>query len=57
MCFTGIETQNFILKLREIFPWRETLLMDHRVKFNEKDVFYVKSMRFFVCLFCFCLFF
>ena len=39
MCFIKRETQNFILKFREIFPWRETGLMEHRMKSEEKPFF------------------
>ena len=40
MCFIEIETQNFILKFREIFPWRETVLRAYTMKSAEKPVFY-----------------
>ena len=36
MCFIKRETQIFIIKFREIFPWRETVLRAHRIKFDEK---------------------
>ena len=39
MCFIKRETQNFILKFREIFPWRETVLRAHGMKFDEKLFF------------------
>ena len=39
MCFIERETQNFILKFREIFPWRETVLRAHGMKSDEKPVF------------------
>ena len=37
------ETRNFILKFREIFLWRETVLKAHGMKSDEKPFF----MRFF----------
>ena len=39
MSFIVRETQNFILKLREIFPWRETVFRAHIVKSEEKLFF------------------
>ena len=39
MCFIERETQNFYLKFREIFLWRETLLRAYRIRFNEKPFF------------------
>ena len=39
MCFIEIETQNFIPKLREIFTQRETGLMAHGMKSEEKLFF------------------
>ena len=39
MCFIERETQNFILKFREIFLWRETVLRAHGMKSNEKPFF------------------
>ena len=36
MCFIERETQNFILKFREIFLWRETVLSPHGMKSVEK---------------------
>ena len=33
------ETQNFILKIREIFRWRETVLRTHGMKSDEKPFF------------------
>ena len=39
MCFIERETQNFILKFREIFPWRETVLRAHGMKSDEKPFF------------------
>ena len=36
MYFIERETQNFIIKFREIFPWRETVLMAHGMKSDEK---------------------
>ena len=36
MCFIERETQNFILKFRGIFLWRETVLRTHRMKSDEK---------------------
>ena len=34
MCLIERETQNFILKFSEIFPWRETVLKAHGMKSN-----------------------
>ena len=39
MCFIERETQNVILKLREIFLWRETVLRTHVMKSDEKLFF------------------
>ena len=39
MCFIDRETQNFILKLRKIFPWRETVLRAHGMKSDERPFF------------------
>ena len=39
MCFIEREARNFILKSREIFPWRETVLRAHRMKSDEKPFF------------------
>ena len=39
MCFIEREHQNFILKFREIFLWRETVLRAHRMKSDEKPFF------------------
>ena len=39
MFFTERETQNFIPKFREIFPWRETVLRAHGMKSDEKMFF------------------
>ena len=39
MCFIERETQNFILKFREIFLQRETMLRTHRMKSDEKPFF------------------
>ena len=39
MCFIERETQNSILKFREIFLWRETVLSAHGMKSDEKSVF------------------
>ena len=39
MCFIERETQNVILKLREIFLWRETVLRTHGMKSDEKLFF------------------
>ena len=36
MCSIERETENFILKFREIFLWRETVLMAHGMKSDEK---------------------
>ena len=36
MCFIERETHNFILKFREIFPWKETVLRAHGMKSDEK---------------------
>ena len=36
MCFIERETQNFILKFKEIFLWRETVLGAHGMKSDEK---------------------
>ena len=46
MCFIEKETQNFILKFREIFLWRETVLRAHGMKSDEKP-FSIKFMQFF----------
>ena len=39
MCFIERETWNFILKIREIFLWRETVLSAHEIKSDEKPFF------------------
>ena len=41
MCFVERETQNFIIKFREIFPWRKTVpsLSAHGMKSDEKLFF------------------
>ena len=39
MSFIERETQNFILKFREIFPWRKTVLRAHVMKSDEKPFF------------------
>ena len=39
MCFIEGETQNFILKFREVFLWRETMLRVHGMKSDEKLFF------------------
>ena len=39
MCFIEKESQNFILKSREIFPWRETVLRAHGMKSDKKLFF------------------
>ena len=39
MCFIERETQNFILKFREIFLQRETMLRTHGMKSDEKPFF------------------
>ena len=39
MCFIERETQNFKLKFREIFLWRETILRAHGMKSDEKPIF------------------
>ena len=39
MCLMERETQNFILKFREIFLWRETVLSAHGMKPDKKAVF------------------
>ena len=36
MCSIERETENFILKFREIFLWRETVLRAHGMKSDEK---------------------
>ena len=36
MCFIERETQNFIVKFREIFPWREKVHMARGMKSDEK---------------------
>ena len=36
MCCFERKTCNLILKFREIFPWRETVLRVHRIKSDEK---------------------
>ena len=45
LCVLLRETQNFILKFREIFPSRETALRIHRIKSDEK-LFYVNFRHF-----------
>ena len=37
--FIEKEIHNFILKFREIFPWRETVLMAHGMKSDENQFF------------------
>ena len=37
--FIERETQNYVLKFREFFPWRETVLGAHGVKSDEKPFF------------------
>ena len=44
MCFIERETQNFILKFRENFLWRETVVKTHGMK-SDKSHFYVKFMQ------------
>ena len=39
MCFIERETQNVILKFRDIFLWRETVLKAHGKKSDEKLFF------------------
>ena len=39
MCSIEGETRNFVLKFREIFLWRETLLRAHGMKSDEKPFF------------------
>ena len=39
MCFIERETRIFILKFREIFQWRETVLRAHGIKSDEKLFF------------------
>ena len=39
MCFIEREPQNFVLKFRGIFLWRETMLRGHRMKSDEKPFF------------------
>ena len=36
MYFIEREARNCIIQFREIFPWRETVLMAHRMKSDEK---------------------
>ena len=36
MCSIEIATQNFILKFKEIFSWRETVLRTHEMKSDDK---------------------
>ena len=36
MCSIEIETQNLILKFREIFSWRQTVLRTHGMKSDDK---------------------
>ena len=47
MCFIERETQNIILKFRENFPWRETVLRAHGMKSDEKPFFCQIYMQFF----------
>ena len=39
MCFIERETQNSILRFREIFLWKETVLSAHGIKSDEKLFF------------------
>ena len=39
MCYIKGGTQNFILKFRDIFPWRETAPRAHGMKSDEKLFF------------------
>ena len=39
MCFIERERKTFILKFKEIFPWRETVLRAHRMKSDERPFF------------------
>ena len=39
MCFIERETRNIILKIRDIFTWRETVLKAHGVKSDKKLFF------------------
>ena len=39
MCFIEREIQNFILRFREVFPWRETVLRAHGMKSDWKLFF------------------
>ena len=39
MCYIERDTHNLILKFREIFPWRETVLRAHGMKSDEKLFF------------------
>ena len=39
VCFTERKIQNFIVKFRENFIWRETVLSAHRMKSDENPVF------------------
>ena len=39
MCVVERETQNFILKFREIFLWRETVLRAQGMKSDEMPFF------------------
>ena len=36
MCFTERESRNFILKFRDILPWKETVFRAHGIKSDEK---------------------
>ena len=38
MCSIERKTQNFILKFREIFLWRETVLRAHGMNCDEKPI-------------------
>ena len=40
------ETHNFILRFREILPWRETVLRAHRMKADENPFFFSNSCDF-----------
>ena len=39
MSFIERETQNFILRFREIFLWRKSVLMAHGMKSDENPFF------------------
>ena len=39
MCIIKRETPNYILKFREIIPWREKVLTAHEMQYDQKPYF------------------